>query len=534
MRILSFAIWKMPVLMKSIFWLYFAHCCFRSGGAWESCAGDFLCPDSNLCCDGTPMISGGRTDRRRRRRHSGAASTEGYCLSGNRGSAEFSSCCKDDDDDAVVVTGCGKGFVCSTDENKKPMCIAIDPIADQLPAKVPRTKLCKVTSNMTHTFGLPMMPPNLQEARELQPTGSVPVAAYLSTHGAIHENESIFDTVELAILLVHGSSRNVDDYICCTSAALPSHTDPNSVLIVAPWFLAPDDGPVTLTPTASQRQLTLDPLRWTDMPGPVDDSPQQHTWRYGASAVQMPLLSNFSSLAVLDRFQDYFADRRKFPRLRQIVVTGHSAGGQLVQRWALLTSTMDAGCTAAAAGEHDDVAISIRTVVANPKNYVYLDARRWVSVRDAATGQESLEFRIPNLSIHEICLSYNEYLWGFEPSSRLNVPYLERALNDVNGNITTIVQRYAARNVIYLSGEQDKLLNGGCEANVQGPNRVTRSERYIDSIHQIFDQPNHHRRWPVPNVHHDHCLMYQSLEGQQALFGGPDLMESDESIVAEI
>jgi hypothetical protein len=243
-------------------------------------------------------------------------------------------------------------------------------------------------------------------------------------------------------------------------------------------------------------------------------------------------------LAVLDRFvQDYFLDGRKFPRLRQIVVTGHSAGGQLVQRWALLSSTsMDARQRtddAAAAGEHYDSTISIRTVVANPKNYVYLDARRWVSVRDAATGKESLEFRIPNLSIHEICLSYNEYLWGFEPSSRLNVPYLERALEDVNGNITTIVQRYATRNVIYLSGEQDQLSNGGCEAKVQGPNRVARSERYMDSLDQIFDQPNTHRRLAVPNVNHNHCLMYQSLQGQQALFGAPDLMESDEYIVAD-
>ena len=93
--------------------------------------------------------------------------------------------------------------------------------------------------------------------------------------------------------------------------------------------------------------------------------------------------------------------------------------------------------------------------------------------------------------------------------------------------------------MIYLSGEEDVLFNGDCNDRIQGPNRRVRSERYYDALQQYYPSttpttttshqnigstslrrsPHRHQRFIVPNVPHNHCLMYQSVQGQTALFG---------------
>jgi hypothetical protein len=73
------------------------------------------------------------------------------------------------------------------------------------------------------------------------------------------------------------------------------------------------------------------------------------------------------------------------------------------------------------------------------------------------------------------------------------------------------------RDVVYLSGELDILPNGNCMAQLQGAYRKERSERYFASLEKIYGwQP--HRRLVVSQVHHDHCLIFQSPEGHRAFF----------------
>jgi poly(3-hydroxybutyrate) depolymerase len=52
---------------------------------------------------------------------------------------------------------------------------------------------------------------------------------------------------------------------------------------------------------------------------------------------------------VLDKITALLADKHMYPRLKHVVVTGHSAGGQTVQRYALVTgSDTSSVCTVAA------------------------------------------------------------------------------------------------------------------------------------------------------------------------------------------
>jgi hypothetical protein len=137
-----------------------------------------------------------------------------------------------------------------------------------------------------------------------------------------------------------------------------------------------------------------------------------------------------------------------------------------------------------------------------------------------------MEFRIPTDSEISHCWTYNDWEWGFDHrsnGSELIAPYVSNAI-EIAGGIDVVIQRYAHRHLIYLSGNEDILFNGDCNDHLQGPNRRTRSERYYDALQQYYPPKLHstthrHERWIVPNVPHNHCLMYQSIQGQQALFG---------------
>jgi hypothetical protein len=151
--------------------------------------------------------------------------------------------------------------------------------------------------------------------------------------------------------------------------------------------------------------------------------------------------------------------------------------------------------------------------VANPKSFCWLDDRR------VFNGT----LRKPQEDAIYICHTYNEWEWGFENSTEsserdsLDSPYKDKAIFDAGG-IQAVVDRYPARDIVYLAGELDILDNGDCEDKMQGPYRRVRSENFFSSLREIYGRPVHHRL-VVSGVHHDHCLMFQSPEGRQALFG---------------
>lgn len=118
----------------------------------------------------------------------------------------------------------------------------------------------------------------------------------------------------------------------------------------------------------------------------------------------------------------------------------------------------------------------------------------------------------------ELCPSYNEWEWGLGDGNFLPTPYKDLAIQKAGG-IDKVIERYPQRDVIYLSGEQDILPNGLCEDQLQGGFRRERSEHYISALKEVYGA-SVHSRLVVPNVHHDHCLMFQSEQGQRALFGG--------------
>ena len=192
-----------------------------------------------------------------------------------------------------------------------------------------------------------------------------------------------------------------------------------------------------------------------------------------------------SSYGALDQIIKHLGNHKLFPALKEIVVAGHSGGGQVVQRFALTG--------------HDhpllnSEGIRLRYVVANPSSYAYFSPQRPVT------------FDIAN------CPGFNDWKYGMQ-----NLP------DYVGGRgAQQLEQDYVSRDITYLLGQQDTdpnhpALDKSCEAETQGAYRLMRGHNYFDYLKQRHPQLGH-RLVEVPGVGHDGDKMFTSPEGEKVLF----------------
>jgi hypothetical protein len=160
--------------------------------------------------------------------------------------------------------------------------------------------------------------------------------------------------VRRAVVVVHGLHRNAPGYFSYVVRAAESAGKLEETIVIAPHFKRRDEAP------AGQ-------LEWGEK------------WKEGGlSTDQGNLVPRRSSFAVVDRFLIALARRTSFPKLREIVVTGHSAGGQFVQRYAATSQI-----------EPQLGGLPTRYVVANPSSYMYLNSRRWIGGPSARRTRSS-------------------------------------------------------------------------------------------------------------------------------------------------
>ena len=282
-----------------------------------------------------------------------------------------------------------------------------------------------------------------------------------------------------------------------------------------------------------------------------------HTWRYGAESISDVNYNNnatISSFGAMDVLLESLCDRKRFPNLQRIVVTGHSAGGQFVHRWALSSNSwcFGDGQYAHRWAPKSDLP-NVRTVVANPRSFTYLDNRRYFAVaaqmnaledrRSLAEDEETLtqfndfELRPPRASEENECNGFNKYEWGLDPDEEVPAPYVMNNVQKLidHGDNSELFCRYASRDVVYITGQRDiEILSaenrykGFHGDRFQGPSRRERSERFFAALQargkelefcgRVGGGDTHVRRI-VKDVAHDHALMFASPEGIQAMFG---------------
>ncbi|KWV80348.1 hypothetical protein PFLL34_01384 [Pseudomonas fluorescens] len=269
--------------------------------------------------------------------------------------------------------------------------------------------------------------------------------------------------VTRALIIVHGRLRNAQTYLQSGIDAAAHAGVGGSTLVIAPQFLNQAD--------VKRNHLDDQVLRWKGndwMAGEASTGPRQ-----------------ISSYGALDQIIKHLGNRTLFPALKEIVVAGHSGGGQVVQRFALTG--------------HDHPllnteGIRLRYVVANPSSYAYFSPQRPV------------KFDIAN------CPGFNDWKYGMQ-----NLP-------DYVGDrgAQQLEQDYVSRDITYLLGQQDTdpnhpALDKSCEAETQGAYRLLRGHNYFDYLKQRHPQLGH-RLVEVPGVGHDGDKMFTSPEGEKVLF----------------
>lgn len=169
-----------------------------------------------------------------------------------------------------------------------------------------------------------------------------------------------------AIVTIHGTNRNADDYFNNMVSVATNAGKLNSTLIIAPQFLMEMD--------IDTNNLGADYLFWTGS-----------GWKEGRNSITTgsnPRAESISSYSVIDTI--IYRIAQNFPSITSITVTGHSAGGQVVNRYAA-TNKIEQG-----------VNPCLQYVIANPSSYLYMTNERY----DTTTKT----FSVPTTS----CTDYDE------------------------------------------------------------------------------------------------------------------------------
>ena len=311
-----------------------------------------------------------------------------------------------------------------------------------------------------------------ERLRVVTPRGAGSVPFYRS----IEERDAA--NVSRIVILLHGRLRDADAYLLAAQRALAAaSTDPAGTLLLVPQFLATAD--------IAAHGLSADTLHW-----------EWTSWMGGDDALGPAPLSSFD---VLDAFIAQFADLARYPALREVVIAGHSGGAQVAHRYAIVA----AGCNVPG--------VRCRYVIANPSSYVYFD-----STRPYADG-------VLRPADATACPGVDDWKYGVRSAPR----YAESASFDA------LETRYAASDVIYLLGQQDRdpqhdALDRSCAAAAQGQHRLARG-RYYFSYLKARHPGLEHRCWEIAGVGHNGAAMLGSREGVRALFDAQRLANVDSS-----
>ena len=257
------------------------------------------------------------------------------------------------------------------------------------------------------------------------------------------------DNIRRALIMVHGTNRNADHYFSTAVAAAFLAGALEDTIVVAPHLIINTD------------PKQADEVVW---PGGGD------SWRSGGMSPSHPELSSFD---VADELLRTFASKALFPNMKSIVVTGHSAGGQYVTRYAMANTV------------HDTLGVPVTYVVANPSSYAWPVGLRPLPQDDAEPAAAKDGWSLtPDTAAHtkftygpydaaaKNCATYNRWPAGLENRTG----YTAKMSDD------QLKKQLISRPTTFLVGQVDTLPLGGfdssCTAMAQGPTRRARGEAF--------------------------------------------------------
>lgn len=358
----------------------------------------------------------------------------------------------------------------------------------------------------------------------------------------------------MALFIQHGAMRDADRYFCSfRNLMLEQNYRPfHDILVIAPDFNFKNDPGVL--PTDAFWNSTKP---WGDWRVGAESDPEccgNGEGTHGGDTI--------SSFAVLDHMLGLLTDKQLYPNIDKISYVGHSAGAQMVQRYAILSQLAAKHDLGFPYGPPDIEPLDIEFIVANPSSYTYLDARRWsYSCGDCVcdskkctcdkdcTDQTIGELAKPNqagVGTDWVCFdeNYNKWPYGLErypDDKKHSMPYTRQ-----NRTASDAVQAYKHRDVVYMVGENDTCNDGlptcssdcwkrddylpgewpcfrnhmdtRCPAMIEGPFRRQRGVAYMKYLKQLYGEKMTHVLHIIPGVGHNATAMFGSPTGMKELF----------------
>ena len=335
--------------------------------------------------------------------------------------------------------------------------------------------------------------------------------------------------IKRAVIAVHGDYRDPWNQFVYVRKALQNaikggDVKEEEVSIVAPYFASQKDTgsyPVDKDGVSSTKTLIWDQTTWGDgtdaiypsftesgklnntayhkLDGTYQDvknNKKKHDRRNinvkndAQSQQQGPRVSPFD---VLDKVIDHFLDRKQYPNLNTVVVSGFSLGAQLTQRYiALRKNALDA---------------RVNFGVSAPGSFMYL-------TEDRIDGAQK-------------CDGYNDYKYGL--GGQLPT-YVSR--NKVDTSQHAVLTRYFNATTYYLVGSQDEQKGDtSCQAKAQGKDHrdsvVNWVRKILPKLHaDKYDSagltkngiPKNTFFTTIEGVSHEAYGVYLSNQGAQMLF----------------
>ena len=248
-----------------------------------------------------------------------------------------------------------------------------------------------------------------------------------------HDIDKASKVIDRVVIAAHGAGRNGPSETRLTEAAKKLQIN-DSTLIVLPQFLMAED--------IEKHKVKSDVLFWNG------------GWREGDFSVSTEAHTRparISSYVVIQRLLEHVLSKN--PNVKHMVFTGHSAGAQIIQRFAAGSAIDDA---------LNAKGIQIRYVLSNPSSYLYFDKRRRV-------GEALDKFAEPSADAIKKCPTFDAYKLGLEG---LNEFMAATGAEKLRAN-------YAKRDIVYLLSAEDNdpkhvQLERTCGAMMQGEHRLQR------------------------------------------------------------
>lgn len=306
---------------------------------------------------------------------------------------------------------------------------------------------------------------------------------YISSHALDQTNS----TIRRILFFQHGVDDNATQYFARAHYAARLAGRLDETLIVS--FQLLDNGKLTSTPPTNMIYWVADRFWGAPSAGPADVYPRAQ---------------QFSAFQLLDCFLSQLTTNVSLlPQLEEIVVSGHSGGGQFVNRFAAVSPFEHTLLPSARR-------ISMEYVVMNPSSYVYFNSNRYnPATLNLATG--NIEFIAPSSP----SAGYDDYGYGLQ-----NLYQYPAAVG-----IANIAAQYPIRKVVYLAGGADTGtadLDVSAAAMTQGTNRYERCLIYYAHLKDEFGSTDlsRHRLAVIPGIGHDSFGMITSTDGLRYHFQG--------------